>query len=282
MKDLSNPKVVKDIAKKYGFFFKKGLGQNFLTDKNTLDRIIEVANIDNNSVVLEIGPGFGTLTQRLCAYAKKVIAVEIDKNLIPVLNETLNEFDNIEIINEDILKLDTSKILKDNENIKVVANLPYYITTPIIMELLFKKFPASKMVFMVQKEVAQRIVASSGSKDYGALTIAVNYFSNAKIAQIVPASSFVPPPKVDSAVVVLDILSEPKGFVKDENKFFKVVRASFSQRRKTLKNALINSGYFKITKTELDDLLVKLCKNAEIRGEQLDIYKFMELSNEIF
>lgn len=278
--NLSSSKITAEIIKKYGFKMTKSLGQNFLINENILDKIIESADISSDDVVLEIGTGIGTLTQRLCKNAKKVIAVEIDKNLIPILNETLSDYDNITIINKDILKTDINEELKNlsvNQKIKVVANLPYYITTPIIMKVLEDKVNVDCMVLMLQKEVADRMNATPSTKDYGSLSIAVQYYCDTDIVCKVPKSSFIPEPNVDSLVLKLVVNEKRKVEINDEELFFKIVRGSFSKRRKTILNSL--SNYEDLGDK---DKIQKLLEISEIdskrRGETLSIYEFANLA----
>lgn len=278
--NLSSSKITAEIIKKYGFKMTKSLGQNFLINENILDKIIESADISSDDVVLEIGTGIGTLTQRLCENAKKVIAVEIDKNLIPILNETLSDYDNITIINKDILKTDINEELKNlsvNQKIKVVANLPYYITTPIIMKVLEDKVNVDCMVLMLQKEVADRMNATPSTKDYGSLSIAVQYYCDTDIVCKVPKSSFIPEPNVDSLVLKLVVNEKRKVEINDEELFFKIVRGSFSKRRKTILNSL--SNYEDLGDR---DKIQKLLEISEIdskrRGETLSIYEFANLA----
>ena len=278
--NLSSSKITAEIIKKYGFKMTKSLGQNFLINENILDKIIESANICSDDVVLEIGTGIGTLTQRLCENAKKVIAVEIDKNLIPILNETLSDYYNITIINKDILKTDINEELKNlsvNQKIKVVANLPYYITTPIIMKVLEDKVNVDCMVLMLQKEVADRMNATPSTKDYGSLSIAVQYYCDTDIVCRVPKSSFIPEPNVDSLVLKLVVNEKRKVEINDEELFFKIVRGSFSKRRKTILNSL--SNYEDLGDK---DKIQKLLEISEIdskrRGETLSIYEFANLA----
>jgi dimethyladenosine transferase len=278
--NLSSSKITAEIIKKYGFKMTKSLGQNFLINENILDKIIESADISSDDIVLEIGTGIGTLTQRLCENAKKVIAVEIDKNLIPILNETLSDYDNITIINKDILKTDINEELKNlsvNQKIKVVANLPYYITTPIIMKVLEDKVNVDCMVLMLQKEVADRMNATPSTKDYGSLSIAVQYYCDTDIVCKVPKSSFIPEPNVDSLVLKLVVNEKRKVEINDEELFFKIVRGSFSKRRKTILNSL--SNYEDLGDK---DRIQKLLEISEIdskrRGETLSIYEFANLA----
>ena len=278
--NLSSSKITGEIIKKYDFKMTKSLGQNFLINENILDNIIESANINNNDVVLEIGTGIGTLTQRLCEKAKKVIAVEIDKNLIPILNETLSDYNNITIINKDILKTDINEELKNlsiHQKIKVVANLPYYITTPIIMKVLEDKVDVDCMVLMLQKEVADRMNAIPSTKDYGSLSIAVQYYCDTSIVCKVPKSSFIPEPNVDSLVLKLVVNEKRKVDIEDEDLFFKIVRGSFSKRRKTILNSL--SNYEDLGDKEKIQKLLEISEiDSKRRGETLSIYEFANLA----
>lgn len=277
--DLTSPKIIRQIATEFGFTFKKGLGQNFLTSKSVLEEIAEAAEIDNGGV-LEIGPGFGVLTQELSAHAKKVVSIEIDERLNAVLRHTLAECDNVKIINADVMKTDLKKLISDefgNERISVAANLPYYITTPIITTLLEERLPIKNIVIMIQKEVAERLNAKPGTKDYGAITLLCRYYTEPEIVTSVPAGLFVPPPKVDSAVLKLKVLDEPSVKVKDEKIFFKTVKAAFSQRRKTLLNCL--SSAFPIPKPQLTELMEAAGIQPGRRGETLSIEEFALLSD---
>ena len=278
--NLSSSKITGEIIKKYGFKMTKSLGQNFLINENILDKIIESADISSNDVVLEIGTGIGTLTQRLCENAKKVIAVEIDRNLIPILNETLSNYDNITIINKDILKTDIKEELKNlsiNQKIKVVANLPYYITTPIIMKVLEDKVNVDCMVLMLQKEVADRMNATPSTKDYGSLSIAVQYYCDTAIVCKVPKSSFIPEPNVDSLVLKLVVNEKRKVEISKEDLFFKIIRGSFSKRRKTILNSL--SNYEDLgDKDKIQKLLEISGIDSKRRGETLSIYEFANLA----
>jgi 16S rRNA (adenine1518-N6/adenine1519-N6)-dimethyltransferase len=278
---LYSPKVIKDILDRYGFKFSKSLGQNFLIDGNIITRIVEIAGLDENSGVLEIGPGFGTLTQLLCKKANKVIAIEVDKSLIEVHKGTLN-YPNLKIIYDDFLKVDVNKLIEEEFkglDVKIVANLPYYITTPIIMKILEEKYKVSKIVVMVQKEMAQRLNSKPGSKDYGAITLAVRYRADTNIAMIVPNSVFMPKPKVDSAVIEFKILPKPRIDVSDEKMLFAVIKASFAQRRKTILNGLSNSLNF--SKDIINESLVSAGINPGIRGEKLTLEEFGRISDEI-
>lgn len=279
MYELTSPKVIKQIASDYGFTFSKGLGQNFLTDKSVLEDIVYAADI--KSGVLEIGPGFGVLTQELAQNAQKVVSIEIDNRLLDVLEDTLSDFNNVKIINGDVMKLDIAEIIKNefgDEKISIAANLPYYITTPIITMLIEQKLPISNIVVMVQKEVADRIAAKPGKKDYGAISVMCQYYTNPSVVTKVPASAFVPPPKVDSAVLKFEICDKPNIEVKDEKMFFKVVKASFAQRRKTLLNCLTN-GNFGLSKQEISDKLTSIGIAPTVRGETLGLAEFAKISD---
>lgn len=280
MEKLSNPQVTIDIIKKYNFSFQKRFGQNFLIDSHVIDKIIKAAEITKDDIVLEIGPGIGTMTQYLAEAAGKVYAVEIDKNLLPVLDETLAEYDNVTVINEDILKVDIKQLLGDEaDKVKVVANLPYYITTPIIMGLFENHIPAKSITVMVQKEVAMRMQAGPGSKDYGALSLAVQYYANPYIVANVPPNCFMPRPGVGSAVIRLTRWDEPPIKVKDEKRLFALIRASFNQRRKTLQNGINNSPELHFTKEQVVDALAKMGLSESIRGEALTLEQFAQLSD---
>lgn len=281
---ISTPSKTKEIIEKNNFYFKKNFGQNFLIDQNVLGNIIDAAGITKEDFVLEIGPGIGSLTQYLAENAGKVVAVEIDKNLIPILSETMAGYDNLEIINEDVLKLDINALIDEKNGgkpIKVVANLPYYITTPIIMELLERRMNVESITVMVQKEVADRMQAKPKSKDYGALTVAVQYYSDAAINFIVPPGCFMPRPAVDSAVITLNIRRENIYDVKDEVLMFKIVKAAFGQRRKTLLNSLNNAASIPLSKEVLTGIIVGMGLDERIRGEALSVEEFAELSNKI-
>ena len=248
---LGTPAATKEIINKYGFAFQKKFGQNFLIDSNILENIVSAAGITKDDFVLEIGPGIGTMTQYLCEAAKQVVAVEIDKMLIPILKDTLSEYDNVEVINEDVLKVDIKSLAEEKNGgkpIKVVANLPYYITTPIIMGLFESKVPIDSITIMVQKEVADRMQTGPGSKDYGALSLAVQYYADAKVVLNVSANCFMPRPNVDSAVIKLTRHTQQVVSVADEGLMFRIIRASFNQRRKTLVNGLKNSSELDFTK----------------------------------
>lgn len=280
----NTPNKTLDLIKKYDFSIQKKYGQNFLIDSNILESIVSGAGITKDDTVLEIGPGMGALTSYLCEAAKKVIAVEVDKMLIPILKDTLKEYDNIELINDDILKVDLSKITKDvPEGIKVVANLPYYITTPIVMELLEKEKNIKSITVMVQKEVASRMKDGPGTKSYGALSLAVQYYSRPEILFTVSKNCFIPKPNVDSAVIKLDIYkpSERPVQVADADKMFKIIRAAFNQRRKTLVNALGNSAELDYDKYDIAMALRKMRFSVNVRGEALTLQNFAELTRRL-
>lgn len=280
---LGSPSATKEIINKYSFAFQKKFGQNFLIDSNILESIVSAAHITKDDFVLEIGPGIGTMTQYLCEAARQVVAVEIDKMLIPILKDTLSEYDNVEVINQDVLKLDIKALAQEKNNgkpIKVVANLPYYITTPIIMGLFESKVPIESITIMVQKEVADRMQTGPGSKDYGALSLAVQYYADAKVQLNVSASCFMPRPNVDSAVIKLTAHEKPVVDV-DEALMFKVIRASFNQRRKTLVNGLKNSSELDYTKEEIVQAIKAIGKEENIRGEKLTLEEFAALSNSL-
>ena len=278
---LGNPSKTSEILNKFGLTAQKRYGQNFLIDSNILEKIVASAGITEEDTVLEIGPGIGTLTQHLAEAAKKVICVEIDKNMIPVLEYTLADFDNVTVINQDILKADIVNILKENgaESAKVVANLPYYITTPIIMELLEKDLPIESITVMIQKEVAERMQTGPGSKDYGALSLAVAFYSNAEVKMTVSPNCFIPRPNVDSAVIRLDKLKEPAVKVKNRAEMFRIIKGAFEQRRKTLTNALSHSSAYKTDKKNIENALLEMGKNINIRGEELTLEEFARLSD---
>lgn len=276
--ELTSPKVIKQIAEQFDFGFSKGLGQNFLLDPQVLDKIADAADIDDG--VLEVGPGFGVLTKRLCETGKKVVSVEIDKRLIPVLDYTLAEFDNVKIIEKDILKTDVKALIDeefDGKRISVAANLPYYITTPIITKLIEEKLPIKNIVVMVQKEVAERIAAKPGKKDYGAISVLCQYYTNPRLVTIVPKGSFYPAPKVDSAVLCMEVQDKPNVEVQDEKLFFKVVKAAFAQRRKTLLNCL--SSGFSCSKDALTEILTGIEIEPTVRGEKLGLLEFAKIAD---
>ena len=284
MATLGNPKNTIEILNKYKFVFQKKFGQNFLIDTHVLDKIINAAGITKDDFVLEIGPGIGTLTQYLCENAREVAAVEIDRMLIPILEDTLSEYDNVTVINNDILKLDLNALVEERNNgkpIKVVANLPYYITTPIIMDLFERHLPLKNITVMVQKEVADRMQAAPGGKDYGALSLAVQYYAKPYIAANVPPNCFMPRPNVGSAVISLTLHEDPPVQVKDEKLLFRMIRASFNQRRKTLVNGLNNSPELSFSKEEIAQALGRLEISENIRGEALSLQQFAALADEL-
>lgn len=285
MATLGNGKKTAEIIEKYRFSFQKKFGQNFLIDSNILEKIVDSAELTDQDCVLEIGPGIGTMTQYLAQAAGKVIAVEIDKNLIPILEDTLSGYDNVRVINEDVLKLDLKK-LADEENggkpVKVVANLPYYITTPIIMGLFENEVPVESITVMVQKEVADRMQTGPGNKDYGALSLAVQYYADPYIVANVPPNCFMPRPKVGSAVIRLTRHAAPPVEVKNERWMFDIIRASFNQRRKTLANGLSNSDKIDLPKDVITEAIAKLGKGESVRGESLSLEEFAALSNDLW
>jgi len=285
-KKLYAPSTVKSIKDSHDFKFSKSLGQNFLVDKNIVDHIVDGAGIGPDDLAIEIGPGMGVITSEAAQRAAKVVAVEIDKTLIPILKETLAEHDNVDVINQDILKTDVNEIIetygegRTAKNIKIIGNLPYYITTPIIMKILEDGVPASSITIMMQKEVAERINAKPGTKDYGALSVAVQYYCDTQIVANVPKEAFMPQPKVGSTVLRLDIREDRLVELKDKDVFFQVVKAGFGQRRKTLSNSLMRvSG---ITKEIVKDALEAAGIEPGRRAETLDLYEFAKLSNEVF
>lgn len=279
---LGNPQNTIEILQKYHFNFQKKFGQNFLIDTHVLEKIISAAGITKDDMVLEIGPGIGTMTQYLAEAAGKVAAVEIDKNLIPILEDTLSEYDNVMVINDDVLKVDIRGLVeKENGGrpVKVVANLPYYITTPIIMGLFEGNVPVESITVMVQKEVADRMKTGPGSKEYGALSLAVQYYANPEIVANVPPNCFMPRPNVGSAVIRLTRHETPVVDVKDEKLMFRIIRASFNQRRKTLVNGLKNSGEINFSKEQIEAAITTIGKPLTIRGEALTLAEFATLSN---
>ena len=283
---LGDPKYTIEVLQKYNFAFQKRFGQNFLIDTHVLDKIIDSAQITKDDFVLEIGPGIGTMTQYLCEAARAVVAVEIDTNLIPILKDTLAEYNNVDVLNEDILKVNISKLAEEKKltgsRSRSIANLPYYITTPIIMGLFESHVPIDSITIMVQKEVADRMQEGPGSKEYGALSLAVQYYAKPEIVVNVPPSCFMPQPKVGSAVIRLTRHSEPPVTVKSEKLLFQVIRASFNQRRKTLANGLANYGAFGLPKEELQACIEELGVPVNIRGEALSLEQFAQLSNIIY
>lgn len=279
---LGNPKNTIEVIQKYNFDFQKKFGQNFLIDERVLDKIIRSAEITKDDFVLEIGPGIGTMTQYLAENAREVMAVEIDQNLIPILSETLGEYKNVTILNADILKVDIGKIVEERNGgkpIKIVANLPYYITTPIIMGLFESHVPIDSITVMVQKEVADRMQAGPGTKDYGALSLAVQYYARPYIAANVPPNCFIPRPKVGSAVIKLTKYKEPPIWVSNEKLLFQLIRASFNQRRKTLQNGIKNFGELNFSKEQVAQALEEMGLPAAVRGEALTLKQFAQLCN---
>ena len=282
MEKLSNPQKTIETIKKYQFNFQKKFGQNFLIDEHVIQKFINGAQVTKDDFVLEIGPGIGTMTQYLAEAAREVAAVEIDKKLIPILGETLSEYDNVTIINEDILKVDIGALALERnagKPIKVVANLPYYITTPIIMGLFESHVPIDNITVMVQKEVADRMKVGPGSKDYGALSLAVQYYAKPYLVANVPANCFIPRPNVDSAVIRLTRHESPAVEVENEALMFNMIRASFNQRRKTLQNGLKNSGLFPVSKEEIIEVIKEAGLPETVRGEALTLEQFARLSN---
>ena len=282
MANLGIPQNTIAILQKYNFNFQKKFGQNFLIDTHVLDKIIDAAKITKEDFVLEIGPGIGTMTQYLCENAREVVAVEIDKKLIPILEDTLSEYDNVTVLNEDILKVDINKLAEEKNGgkpIKVVANLPYYITTPIIMGLFESNVPLDSITIMVQKEVADRMQVGPGTKDYGALSLAVQYYAKPEIAANVPPNCFMPRPNVGSAVITLKRYEKPPVEVEDVKLMFRIIRASFNQRRKTLVNGLNNSPEISLPKEVIAEAIEKLGVSPSIRGEALTLEQFARLSN---
>ena len=282
MDRLSDIGTIKEILSRHGFSFSKGLGQNFLINPSVCPRMAEMSGAGENVGVIEIGPGIGVLTTELCKLSSKVIAIEIDKRLIPVLDETLSDFDNLKVINEDVMKIDLHKLIEDEfKGMKVVvcANLPYYITSPVIMRLLEENLPIEAITVMVQKEAAQRMCAEIGTRQSGAVTVAVNFYSKPKVLFNVSAGSFIPAPKVDSAVIRLDVLKTPSVDVKDSKKFFRVVKAAFGQRRKTLPNSL--SSGLGLPKSEVNNLLTECNLSLNLRAEQLTMEDFKNIADKI-
>ena len=282
MANLGNPKNTIEIIQKYEFMFQKKFGQNFLIDTHVLEKIISAAGITKNDCVLEIGPGIGTMTQYLAENAGHVVAVEIDRNLIPILKETLADYDNVTVINEDISRVDIKALAEEyngGKPIKVVANLPYYITTPIIMGLFESGVPIDNITVMVQKEVADRMKEGPGSKDYGALSLAVQYYAEPEIVANVPPNCFIPRPNVGSAVIRLTRHKEMPVEVKDPALMFKIIRASFNQRRKTLQNGLGNAPELPYTKEQIAAAIAEMGLTPKIRGEALSLAQFAQLSD---
>lgn len=279
---LGNPQKTIEVIQKYEFAFQKKFGQNFLIDTHVLDKIISAAEITKDDLVVEIGPGIGTMTQYLACAAREVVAIEIDKMLIPILQDTLSEYDNVTIINEDVLKVDIRKLAEERNGgrpVKVVANLPYYITTPIIMGLFENHVPLHSITIMVQKEVADRMRMGPGTKDYGALSLAVQYYAEPYLVANVPQNCFMPRPKIGSAVIKLTVHEKPPVTVQDEKLMFRLIRASFNQRRKTLANGLNNSPELHYSKEQIAQAIEKLDMGPSVRGEALTLEQFAVLSD---
>ncbi len=284
MERLTSPRTIKYIMEKYGFRFSKGLGQNFIIDESVLERIIEGSEVTDSDMILEIGPGIGVLTDALCKNASSVVSIEIDRSLIPVLEETVGHHKNLKVINNDVLKIDVKALIAEefgNVKPKLVANLPYYVTTPIIMMFLEERIPISDLVVMIQKEVADRIIAKPSTKAYGALSVVVQYFTEPSIVTRVSRGSFMPMPNVDSTVIRLKVREVPPVELIDESTFFLTVKDAFGKRRKTLLNAL-SSGFLNITKLEAKEALENAAIDENTRGEALDINQFATLSNAIY
>ena len=282
-KAVATPTRTKEILKTYGFSFKKSLGQNFLIDVNILKNIIEEAGIDQSVGAIEIGPGIGALTEQLAQHADRVVAFEIDQRLLPILEETLEGYNNVDVINQDILKADVERVIEEHfeqgQQVRVVANLPYYITTPILMKLLMDRLPIDSITVMIQKEVAERMAASPNTKSYGSLSIAVQYYTDAKVVLNVPKTVFMPQPNVDSSVLHLEMRQAPPVQVEDEEFFFDVVKATFGQRRKTLMNNLARHFKGEMDKQEIRDRLERVGIEPSRRGESLAMEEFASLAN---
>lgn len=272
--------TTREVVRKYNFKFTKSLGQNFLVDDTVLDDIVKGADISKDDVVIEIGPGVGTLTRELLLKAKKVYSIELDRDLLPILKDELKDFDNFELIHKDALKVDYNELIGEETSVKMVANLPYYVTTPIIADILTKEYKIKSLTIMIQKEVAERIVAEPGNKDYGSLSVLVQYYCNTKVLRKVPPTSFIPQPKVDSMVIRLDMLEEPRVKVKDKDLYFKVVRQSFNMRRKTLKNAVKSLGI--LNADEIDKAFENSNIDPKRRGETLSLEEFGNLADCIY
>ena len=284
MAELGNPQNTIAVLQKYGFQFSKKFGQNFLIDPHVLDKIVRAADVTEDDFVLEIGPGIGTLTQYLAEAAREVVAVEIDRSLLPILEDTLQAYDNVTVINDDILKVDLNRLAEEKNGgrpMKIVANLPYYITTPILMSLFEKHVPMENVTVMVQKEVAERMQAGPGTKDYGALSLAVQYYAEPYIAAYVPQNCFIPRPNVGSAVIRLTCYEKPPIQVKDEGLMFRLIRASFNQRRKTLVNGLKNGAGLPYTKEQIQEAIEAIGLSASVRGETLTLEQFAALADQL-
>ncbi|WP_188456157.1 16S rRNA (adenine(1518)-N(6)/adenine(1519)-N(6))-dimethyltransferase RsmA [Virgibacillus oceani] len=283
---IATPKRTNEILKKYGFFFKKSLGQNFLIDVNILENIIKHAGIDKTSGAIEIGPGIGALTEQLAIHAKNVVAFEIDQRLLPILNDTLSDYSNVNVIHQDILEANVKEVIdthfSSDQEIHIVANLPYYITTPILTKLLRDRLPVSSYTVMIQKEVADRMAAKPNTKSYGSLTIAMQYYTHAEVVMHVPKSVFMPQPNVDSSILKLTTRAHPPVDVLDESFFFRIVQASFAQRRKTLRNNLTSHFKEKYNKETISTILERIGIDGTRRGESLTMEEFATLANAFF
>lgn len=284
MEKIATFKRTKEIIEENKFLLKKNFGQNFLIDQHVINKIVEGASITKDDLIIEIGPGIGSLTEELLERAKLVVCIEIDKTLIPILEENFKDYDNLVIINEDVLKVDIAKVIEDNgfKSAKLVANLPYYITTPIIMDTLEKGYPITEIVVMIQKEVAYRMNAKPSTKEYGALSIVVEYYADTYLVANVPPNCFMPRPNVDSAVIRLTTLEETRVSPKNKPMFFKLVKAGFSMRRKTLVNCIFNMPEVTMSKTEIENMLESIDINPKIRGEALDIYQYTLICDTLF
>ncbi len=283
MERIASPKRTKEIVAKHGFYFSKGLGQNFLIDYNIIEKIVGGAGITSEDTVIEVGPGIGSLTQGLAEAASKVVAVEVDQKLIPILEENLREYSNVKVIHEDILKVDINNLLKQHasgKKVKVVGNLPYYITTPIIMRFLEEKIPVDSITIMIQKEVAERMAAKPSTKEYGTLSIAVQYYCDTERVAVVPPSVFIPQPSVDSSVIKLTLLERPRVEVQDEGLYFALVKDAFGKRRKTLLNAL-STGHLNLNKELVRQVLAATGIDEKRRGETLSLEEFAALANQL-
>jgi len=281
--NISNPRETQQILKRHGFTFKKSLGQNFLIEPNILEKIVDKAEIDKTTAVIEIGPGIGALTQKIAERAGKVLAIEIDQRLLPILSETLEEYDNVKVINSDVLKISLQEIIdkefKGFSTVKVVANLPYYVTTPIIMKLLEERLKLDSITVMVQKEVGERMTANPGGKDFGSLTLAIQFFADASILFNVPSTVFVPKPNVDSTIIQLKIRKNPPVEVSNEERLFKIIRSSFVQRRKTLFNNLVHNIVGKEKKEDLESILLSIGIDPKRRAETLTLGEFAKMAD---
>lgn len=281
MAHINSPAQIKRIMAEHNLIFHKGLGQNFLFDEHYLNAIVDSGDITKNDVIIEIGPGLGVLTTRIAERAKKVYAIEIDSKIAEVLSHLTVDYNNIEIINQDVLRFDLNTITKKYESVKIIANLPYYITTPIVMKVLEETKNLGAIVIMIQKEVAQRLVAKPGTKDYGAITLAIDYHADADIRFTVPAGAFVPAPKVESAVVRLDVLDQKRVDVADEKFFFRIIKSAFGQRRKTLVNAISNN-FSEFSKDDIKNVLTQLDISETVRGEALSIFDYKKIADALY